>query len=152
MSAHAAQHYLKAKVLTATPEQLQLMLYDGAIRFTEQAKAALTDKQYEQSHDLLTRAQRIITELTCGLKPTVAPELCARLSGLYTFCYRKLVEANVEHDPAALEEALAILRYQRETWAMLLQHLSQQKAAKAATMIDMPAPSLQMEASFSFQG
>ena len=68
MNPQAAQNYLRTKVLTATPEQLQLMLYDGAIRFGEQARAALNEKNYEQSYNLISRMQKIITELSCSLR------------------------------------------------------------------------------------
>ena len=63
MSHHVAQNYLRTKVFTATPEQLQLMLYDGAIRFAEQARAALEKKNFEQSFTLLTAAQKIMAEM-----------------------------------------------------------------------------------------
>lgn len=152
MSGNAARTYLRTKVLTATPEQLQLMLYDGAIRFTEQGKLALGEKNFEQSFDLLTKAQKIILELSCSLKPDVAPDLCGKLARLYNFIYRKLVEANSEHKLDSLEEALNVLRYQRETWALLLQQVSQTKAAAAAMKIDMPGPDARMEASISFSG
>ena|SRR5688572_3540690 len=152
MNQQAAQSYLRTKVLTATPEQLQLMLYDGAIRFCEQARAGLEQRNYEQSYNGLSRAQKIITELTGSLKHELAPELCGKLAALYNFVYMKLVEANVNHEMKALDEALGILRYQRETWVMLLDHLGKTKAAAVATRIDMPAPSSRMEASISMQG
>lgn len=152
MSNQFAQNYLRTKVLTATPEQLQLMLYDGAIRFSEQAKVALTEKKYDQSYDLLSRTQKIIAELISSLKPDVAPDLCGKLSGLYNFVYRKLVEANVDHKIDALDEALSILRYQRETWALLLDKLGKTKAAAAALKLEVPAPNARMEASISMQG
>src|SRR6185295_15720865 len=120
MSNPFAQNYLRTKVFTATPEQLQLMLYDGAIRFGEQARAALEKKDFEQSFTLLTRAQKIIAEMTATLKHDVYPELCGKLASLYNFVYRKLIEANVEHTLEPLDEALGILRYQRQTWVMLL--------------------------------
>ena len=148
----AAQQYLRTKVLTATPEQLQLMLYDGALRFGEQAKAALQDKKYEESYNLITRVQKILTELSCTLKHDVAPELCKKLSGLYNYAYRQLIEANIRHDIAALEDALGVLRYQRDTWAMLLEQLGKQKAATIAGRIDLPAPDARMEASLSMRG
>jgi flagellar secretion chaperone FliS len=152
MSTQVAQNYLRTKVLTATPEQLQLMLYDGAIRFTEQAKAALDARNYEQSYNLISRSQRIIAEMNCSLKHDLAPDLCGKLAALYNFVYFKLTEANVEHNTAALDEALSILRYQRETWAMLLDQLGKTKAAIAATKLDLPTPSTQMEASITMQG
>ena len=152
MSNHVAQNYLRTKVFTATPEQLQLMLYDGAIRFGEQARAALEKKNYEQSFNLLTRAQRIMAEMAASLKHDLAPELCGKLSALYNYVYRKLIEANIHHTLEPLDEALNLLRYQRETWAMLLDQLGKQKAAVAATKIDLPAPDRRMEASISMKG
>jgi flagellar protein FliS len=152
MNPQAAQNYLRTRVMTATPEQLQMMLYDGAIRFAEQAKAALVAEDYEKSYQSIARVQKILTEMSCGLKHDVLPELCEKLASLYSYVYRKLIDANVQHDAEALGEAITLLRYQRETWAMLLDQLGKQKAAVAATKIAIPAPSGRMEASISMQG
>jgi len=149
MSNQAAANYLRTKVLTATPEQLQLMLYDGAIRFTEQAKAALLKNDFENSFNGISRAQKIIAELTGSLKHDISPDLCGKLSALYNFVYRKLIEANIDHKVESLDDALSILKYQRETWAMLLDQLGKKKAAAAATKIEMPSPNARMEASFN---
>jgi flagellar protein FliS len=143
----AAQNYLKTKVFTATPEQLQLMLYDGAIRFGEQARLALEAKNYEQSYNMIARVQRIITEMQSSLKHDVAPDLCKKMASLYNYIYRRLVEASIEHNVKSLDEALALLRYQRETWTMLLDKLGKTKAAAAAAKLDMPAPDARMEQS-----
>ena len=147
-----AAQYLRMRVMTATPEQLQMMLYDGAIRFAEQAKAALDAGDFEKSYQSISRVQKILTEMSCGLKHDVLPELCEKLSALYSYVYRRLIDANVNHEAAALEEAIHLLRYQRETWALLLDQLGRQKAAVAATKIAIPAPSGRMEASISMQG
>jgi flagellar secretion chaperone FliS len=152
MNPQGAQNYLRTKVLTATPEQLQMMLYDGALRFGEQAKIALGAKKFEESYTLISKVQKIVMELSCSLKRDVLPDLCAKLQALYLYAYKKLIEANVEHKIESLDEALNILRYQRETWAMLLEKLGQQKAAAAATKLDMPAPDARMEASISMKG
>src|SRR5205085_6396103 len=120
MNPQAAQNYLRTKVLTATPEQLQMMHYDGAIRFAEQARAALGKKDYETNYHMVARVQKIVAELISALKRDVAPELCGRLAALYNFVYRRLTDASVRRDAAALAEALNVLRYQRETWAMLM--------------------------------
>src|ERR1700752_4491500 len=101
----AAQTYLRTKVFTATPEQLQLMLYDGAIRFGEQARVALENKQFDQSFELLSRTQKIIAEMTASLKHDISPDLCGKLAALYTFVYRKLIEANVQPTIEPLDEA-----------------------------------------------
>jgi flagellar protein FliS len=152
MTGQAANQYLRTKVLTATPEQLQMMLFDGALRFCEQARIALQAKHFEQSHDLISRTQKILLELSCSLKHDLAPDLCGKLAALYNYAYRKLVEANVRHDVACLDETITILKYQRETWSMLLDQLGRQKAAAVAKGLDVPAPSEKMEASISLQG
>lgn len=152
MNPQAAQNYLRTKVLTATPEQLQLMLFDGAIRFGQQARVALADRNWEQSYTLISRVQKIVTELNASLKHDVSPELCGKLASLYNYAFRKLIEANVGHKVDALDEALKVLGYQRETWAMLLQQLAQKKAGLAAKKLDMPSPNERMEATISMQG
>ena len=152
MNPNAAQNYLRMRVMTATPEQLQMMLYDGAIRFAEQGRAALEARDYEKSYTMISRVQKIIAEMSSSLKRDVHPELCDRLAALYTYAYKKLIEANVGHNVAALDEALELLRYQRETWSLLLEQLGKQKAASAATRLDLPTPDGRMEASISISG
>jgi flagellar secretion chaperone FliS len=152
MTAQAANQYLRTKVLTATPEQLQMMLFDGALRFCEQARVALTAKNFEEGYNLISRVQKILLELSCSLKHDILPDLCGKLAALYNYAYRKLIEANVRHDLASLDQTIAILKYQRETWVMLLDQLGRQKAAAAAQSLDLPEPSEKMEASISLQG
>jgi flagellar protein FliS len=152
MNPQGAQNYLRTKVLTATPEQLQLMLFDGALRFADQARVALEQKNFEQSYKLLTSAQKIVNQLSIGLKRDVAPELCGNLAAIYAYAYRLLVKANLKHELAPLDEAVKLLKYQRETWVLLLQQLSSQKAGLEARQLDDPAPDERMEASISMQG
>jgi flagellar protein FliS len=152
MNPQAAQSYLRTRVLTATPEQLQLMLFDGALRFAEQAKAALQKKNFEQSFHNISRSQAIITQMNGSLKHDVFPELCGKLAALYNYVYRKLLDANVHHKVEALDDAIRHLRFQRQTWALLLDQIGKQKAAQAAQKMDMPEPSSQMEASISING
>ncbi|HEY2587609.1 MAG TPA: flagellar export chaperone FliS [Tepidisphaeraceae bacterium] len=152
MNPQAAQSYLKTRVLTATPEQLQMMLYDGAIRFCEQARPAIERKDWETTYTSLSGAQRIVNELITSLRRDLQPELCEQLAALYTYIYRKLVEACAQHKLDSLDEALRQLRFQRETWAMLMEQLGKQKAATAARAVPFSAPSARMEASISIQG
>jgi flagellar protein FliS len=120
-----ANPYLRSAVLTATPEQLQLMLYDGAIRFATQAREAMHGKRLDESCELLLRAQRIVLELQNGLRREVNPTLCDQLEALHQFVYRRLIDANTVRDEDAIDDALRILRHQRETWALLLDRLRQ---------------------------
>jgi flagellar protein FliS len=143
---------LRTKVLTATPEQLQLMLFDGAIRFAEQAREALQQKNYEKSHGLITSAQKIVNQLLGTLKRDLSPELCGNLAGIYTYVFRRLVDANVTHKLQPLDEAVKLLKYQRETWLLLLQKLAAEKAGLEAQKLEFPAPDSRMEATISMQG
>lgn len=151
-AAQQAQNYLRTRVLTATPEQLQMMLLDGAIRFCEQGRAALARKDLEASYASISRAQKIVLELNGSLKHDVSPDLCAKLASIYNYTYRKLLEANVGHEVEPLGEALRMLRYQRETWALLLDQLGRQKSAAAARSLNVPGPDQRMEASISMRG
>jgi flagellar protein FliS len=131
MNPNAGDQYFRNAVLTATPEQLQMMLYDGAIRFITQAREVMQARDIEQTHNLLTRAQRVILEMQNGLRPEVAPDISRQMAGLYTFVYRRLVDANVNKDLVALDEALQILNHMRETWILLIEKLRQERAGHA---------------------
>lgn len=124
MPAGPINPYLRDAVLTASPEQLQLMLYDGAIRFASQGREALARRQYEETYEKLTRAQNIVLEMYKGLNFEVDKGLCQRIASLYFFVYNRLVEANVRRDPALIDDALRILRIERETWRMVVDKVS----------------------------
>lgn len=129
-----------------------MMLFDGALRFCEQGRLALEKKDFEHSHQALTSAQAIVNQLICALKPEVMPDLCNKLKGLYAFAYRRLVDANLTHKLQSLDEAIKVLKYQRQTWALLMDQLSKTKAAAAASKLDIPGPDSRMEANISVQG
>src|ERR1700684_440713 len=99
----AAQQYLRTRVMTATPEQLQMMLFDGGLRFGEQARMALAEKNYEQTYVDSTRSQNMLAEMMTSLKPKIYPELCDRLAALYQSAYKRLIEASVQHKMESLE-------------------------------------------------
>lgn len=108
--------YREIQVATATPGQLLLMLYDGAIRFTREAGAALTAGQIEESNRLLQRAQDVLAELMSTLNPD-AGQIAQNLYSLYEYMQRRLIEANIKKDPQAAEEVLGLLSGLREAWA-----------------------------------
>jgi len=135
MHTDTSGEYLKSAVMTATPEKLQLMLYDGAIRFARQAREALAVRNYEVSCEKLLRTQQIVTAMQDGLRPEVNAQLCKQMSDLYGFIYARLVDANTRHDVAAVDEALQILEHQRETWRLLME-----KTRGLATPPVVPAP------------
>ncbi|MCX5659877.1 MAG: flagellar export chaperone FliS [Planctomycetota bacterium] len=124
MQPKAANPYLKTKILTASPEELRLLLYEGAIRFCRQSRDAMEAQDFEQSYNGLMRAQKIVLELSTSLNHTIAPDLCDKLSALYTYIYRRLVDANLKRETAPIDEAVKLLDYEKQTWQLLMQKLS----------------------------
>jgi flagellar secretion chaperone FliS len=131
-----SQEYLKTTVMTASREMLTLMLWDGAIRFAEQGKEAILRKDIEGSYKAFVRAQKIITELTSSLRHEINPDLTGKLAALYNFIYRRLVEANTSKNAKLVDDALEIMRHQRETWVMLMDKITAEKAAEARATVD----------------
>lgn len=129
--------YLKTKVLTASPAELRLMLIDGAIRFTKQARSGIRDRDFEQSFEGFSKARAIVTELISGLNPEVDAELCDRLTGLYTFIFTRLVDASSERSIEIIDEVLELFRFERETLAMLVESLVSENAS-ASSVTDVP--------------
>ncbi|MHC4100335.1 MAG: flagellar export chaperone FliS, partial [Planctomycetota bacterium] len=88
--------YLRTKVMTASPAELRMMLFDGALRFAEKGRAGLAERDFEAAYEGISRCQQILLELINGLQPEQDPALCERLSGLYTFMYTRLIDASQE--------------------------------------------------------
>lgn len=130
--ANASGEYFRNAVLTATPEQLHLMLYDGAIRFTRQGIEGITSSNWEQAFIGFSRAQKIILEMLNSLNYDVDKALCDRMAGLYNFIYRRLVEASVNRDVKLGQDALQILEYQRQTWVMVIEKLREERGYSGA--------------------
>ena len=100
--------------MTASPEELTLMLYNGCLKFIKLAKKAMQDKQFEEKNKNLLKAQAIIQELRSTLNPDIA--LSKELERLYEYQYRQLVEANMKNDEAILDAVLADVAELRNTW------------------------------------
>jgi len=115
--------YLKTKIMTASAEELRMMLYDGCLKFCRQAREAVAAGDYEKSFDNLMRAQKIVLELSTSLKHEAAPELCDKLAALYTYIYKLLVDANMHRTVAPIDEAIELIGYERETWQLLIERL-----------------------------
>jgi flagellar protein FliS len=123
-----AVQYLEAKVLTATKEELLIMLFDGAIKFAECAKVKIDEKDVEGSCKFLIKAQRIIAELMASLrKDLISEELYSNLIGLYKFVYLRLIKANMTKDKDLIDESLAILRMMRETWQLAIEKAKEEQ-------------------------
>ena len=113
-SSHAS--YRESAILTAPPEQLVIMLYDGCHRFLLQAMAAMGDGNAAEAGERLGRATAIIDELQSTLDLS-AGAIAERLDGIYVFCRRHLAEGLCERDPSKLETVARLLRQLRDAWA-----------------------------------
>jgi len=108
------QTYQQNSVMTASPEELTLMLYNGCLKFIKLAKKAMLDKQFEEKNKNLLKAQAIILELRSTLNPDIA--LSKDLERLYEYHNNSLMEANMKNDAAALDTVLEGVTELRNTW------------------------------------
>ena len=110
------QAYREASVMTASPEQLVVMLYDGAGRFLRQAEGSMLEGSWLQAGEKLSRAEAIIDELLATLDMN-AGEIAERLQAIYIFCKTRLIEARIERDPIRIEQVARLLAELRSAWA-----------------------------------
>lgn len=117
--------YLRSKVMTATPAELTLMLYEGAIKFANKAIMAIEKNDIVGANNNIIKAQRIIEELqgTLNFKYPVAKEF----DKVYSYIMTRLVEANTKKDPEILEECLAHMRTMRDTWKEVMKQAKPDK-------------------------
>lgn len=111
-----AEQYKKQAVETASPEEILIMLYDGAIRFLLIAKKAIAEKDLEKSHKNLLKAQHIIQEFMNSLDMEIGGEMAVNLYRLYEYLHYRLVQANIKKDAAMIDEVLQHLKSLKATW------------------------------------
>jgi flagellar secretion chaperone FliS len=107
--------YRASAILTATPEQLVVMLYDGARRFLYQATVAMQRDDVQTSHLKLRRAEAIISHLRDSLDLDQG-DVAVRLQAIYLFCNRHLNEARIQRDPGKIEQISTLLGELRGAW------------------------------------
>lgn len=116
--AASPQAYRENAVLTAPPERLVVMLYDGAGRFLHQAATAMRDGDVPTAHERLRRAEQIVEHLLATLDMSQG-EIAERLEAIYAFFLQELSEGRVRQDPAPLDTVRELLGDLREAWAEL---------------------------------
>ena len=111
--------YANNRITTATPAELTLMLYEGAIKFCNIAVAAIEQKDVEKAHNNIVKVENIITEFQATLdhKYPVAQDF----DNVYSYLRERLLEANLKKDTEILEEILQHLRTMRDTWKEVMQ-------------------------------
>lgn len=115
--------YTTNKILTASPAEVTLMLYEGAIKFVNIAIVAIEHKEIEKAHNNIVKAQRIIEEFrnTLDHKYPVAEDF----DRIYVYLLQRLLQANIKKDKEILEEVNTHLRSVRDTWKEVMRKNNQ---------------------------
>ncbi len=118
MATNPYAQYQNSKILTASPAELTLMLYDGAIKFGNIAIAAMKEKDVPKAHTNIIKVQRIITEFRSSLDRNYP--VAQDFDNIYVYLLQRLLQANVKKDPEIMEEVVGHLRTLRETWVEVM--------------------------------
>ncbi len=120
--------YLRNKIMTATPGELTLMLYEGAVKFGNIAIKAIDEGDIETAHANRVKVQNIIDEFrrTLDFKYPVAQDF----ENVYSYLSRRLIEANINKDKEIMEEVVKHLRSMRDNWKEVMKKAAQEKANK----------------------
>lgn len=123
---NAYAQYNNSKVLTASPAELTLMLYEGTIKFCNIAIAAIEEKNIPKAHNNIVKVQKIIDHLraTLDMKYPVAQDF----DNVYAYLSQRLITANVKKDTEILNEILGHLRSMRDTWKEVMR-INREKGA-----------------------
>ncbi|MCL2225216.1 MAG: flagellar export chaperone FliS [Defluviitaleaceae bacterium] len=116
---------LQKQIESASKEELTLMLYEGGIKFLNQAIIALEKNDIVKANNLILRTEDIVREFQLTLDHKYA-EISKPLDQLYDYMHRRLVEGNLQKDVEILNEVLGMFREMRDTWKEAM------KLAKAA--------------------
>ena len=111
--------YASNKILTASPAELTLMLYEGAIKFANIAMAAMENNDVEKAHNNVIKVRNIILEFqsTLNYDYPVAQDF----NNVYEYLKFRLTEANLHKEPEIMEEILGHLRTMRDTWKEVME-------------------------------
>lgn len=125
---NAAEAYKRQQIMTATPEALTLMLYNGCLKFITEGMEYVEKKDYEQANLTLQKAQNIISEFRVTLK--MEYDIAKQLMPLYNYTYDRLVEGNMKSDLKQLQEAYTIIRELRDAWVLAMKKARQEQGTK----------------------
>ena len=130
--ANYARSYKAAAIGTATPGQLVLMLFDGALRFLSTAlhgfEVENIGQRFEQVNNNLIKTQRIVRELQSSLDLKAGGEFSATMHALYDFMLEELVKANLKKDPVPVRNVERLIAELRDAWSQMLQQAVPQAA------------------------
>ncbi len=122
----ATNAYQNLSIQTASPAELTLMLYEGAIKFCNKALIALEKKDYPSVNENLKKAQKIIMEFRVTLDHKYP--VWEDFERVYDYIYRQLIEGNIKKDKETIEDALKYIREMRDTWKEVMRLNKEAKA------------------------
>lgn len=134
--------YFRTRVLTATPEELRLMLIEGCVTFLKQGRDALAERAWEKMHENFNNARNILVELMSTMKHEIAPEVCGNLEAIYSYVFRRLTEGSFEKDIAKVDEAIRLMEYDQQTWVLLMDKLAEERAGQSSPAQAIEAPAV----------
>ncbi|MBU1568835.1 MAG: flagellar export chaperone FliS [Proteobacteria bacterium] len=138
---NAYSQYQENQILTSSPEQILLMLYDGAIRFTRQAMYGLEEGNLPLFYQGITKSMAIITEFSNSLDHSIGGNIAENLDGLYNFMIRELTMANLNKDIEKLRVVDRLLVDLRATWGEAVEINKGQVPASQLSPNPVTAPS-----------
>lgn len=116
------KQYQKTQVVTASREKILLMLYEGAIRFTKQARVAMIEKKIADKGKAISKATAILSELMATLDFKVGGQLAQDLENLYIFMIDKLIEANIHNKVECLDDVERLLNTLYSAWKDVIEN------------------------------
>jgi len=147
---NTANAYLQTKVMSASPEELRLMLIEGALKFAIQGRDGIVNQDFEQAYLGFSQCRPILLELINTIRPEHDPELAHRVRSLYTFMFAEISQAGHEKDVERINKVIGLLEYERETWVLLMEKLADERAAGRKS--PSAAPAAEAREPFSIQG
>lgn len=120
----ADDEYLRAKVMTASPYRLHLMVIDELLRHSRKALDAIDAEEFENSHTETVRAREYCGEILAGIRDDSSPELANNVKDYFLHVHKYLCIADMQQDRAAAAQAVELVEGYRESWVELNSQLS----------------------------
>lgn len=127
-----ADQYKNQQILNATPAQQVVMLYDGALKFCQQAKDSIAKGDIQGRHNANKRAMEVVSYMLDILDIEKGGDVARRLQLIYAFLLRRLLEVDFRNDPRICDEVMEHLRILRSSWEKIGQGEAAPKSAKPA--------------------
>lgn len=115
--------YFVSEVMTASPQNLRLMLIEGALQHARRAVELWQERKLFEAGDSIDRMRAIVTELMTRMNRERQPELTDRVVSLYTWMYGEIAQAHIGHDAARLQKVIDVLEIERGTWQQVCELL-----------------------------